>query len=487
MPESRCTRRGMLGRMAAGTAALCAPEWLSGEPAPGGIRPTEKTQSKPNIVILVADDLGWNDVSFHGGQIKTPHIDGIAREGVEMDRFYACPICSPTRAGLMTGRWPLRFGIMRAVIPPWRDYGLPDDEETLAQMLGRAGYRRRGCFGKWHLGHSRKRYHPLNRGFTHFYGCYNGAIDYFSHQREGELDWHRNYAPAREEGYSTELLAAEAAKFVADSPAGEPFFLYLPFNAPHTPLQAPEPWLRKYAHLDGDRQKYAAMVACMDDAVGRVLAAVAARGNADNTFVLFFSDNGGGPGADNAPLRGAKQTTFEGGTRVAAAARWPAGGLTGGRKVSAVMGYIDVLPTLRRIVGAGPHQGKPLDGVDVYDALAGKADPPQRKWFSYWAQGGDEQERLAVIDGEWKLVREGPAILAPASAGQDAGTEKLWLFRIDEDPNERTDLAAKHPEVVRRLLKDLRAFRSLRCEGGLPPYGQGRKGFKAPKDWIAPD
>ena len=474
------TRRDALKALGLGAAGLAMGRAASSREKP--MRPR-----KPNIVIIVADDLGWNDVGYHGSEIKTPNIDRLAAEGVRLERFYACPICSPTRAGLMTGRWPLRFGIMRAVIPPWRKYGLPDDEETLAKMLAGAGYRRRACFGKWHLGHCHKRYHPLNRGFTRFYGCYNGAIDYFTHLREGELDWHRDHAPARESGYSTNLLAAEAAKFIADGPADEPFLLYLPFNAPHTPLQAPEEYLRRYAHLKGRRRTYAAMVACMDDGIGRVLDALERKGIADNTLVWFFSDNGGGAGADNTPLRGGKQTLFEGGIRVAASARWPAGGLRGGRKVSAVMGYIDVLPTLRRIVGAGRHEGKPLDGVDVYDALAGRGEPPKRKWYSYWAQSGEQSERLAVIAGDWKLVREGPPILGPAPAGRAGGKgAKLFLFRINEDPNEKVNLADRHPDVVRALLEDLKAFRALRYEKGLPPYGQGRKGFQAPKDWTMP-
>ena len=456
-----------------------------------------RMRGKPDSGIIVADDLGGNDVGYHGSEIKTPHIDRIAAEGVQLDRFYACPICSPTRAGLMTGRWPLRFGIMRAVIPPWRDYGLPPEEETLPEMLARAGYKRRGCFGKWHLGHSNRRFHPIDQGFTHFYGCYNGAIDYFTHMREGELDWHRQYAPAREEGYSTTLLAQEAAKFIADSPADpstgsgrtEPFFCYLPFNAPHTPLQAPPEYLQKYAHLKGQRQKFAAMVACMDDGIGRVLRALDEKGIADNTIVLFFSDNGGGPGASNTPLRGGKQTLFEGGIRVPAAIRWPAGGLAGGREVSGPMGYIDVLPTLRRIVGAGKHRGKPLDGTDVYDVMTGRADPPKRKWYSYWDQSGEQNERLAVISGQWKLVREGPPILSPPATGGAKArvtAAKLYLFKINDDPNEKTDLAQQHPDIVKALLKDLKAFRALRYEQGLPPYGDGRKGFKAPKDWTMP-
>lgn len=466
-------RREALRRMGAiGAAAALAPStWAADGPR----------REKPNIVIILSDDLGWNDVSYHGGKIKTPNIDSIAREGVELDRFYVCPICSPTRAGLMTGRWPLRMGLMRAVIPPWRKYGLDPAEEFMPEMLARAGYKRRGCFGKWHLGHYHKRYHPLSQGFTHFTGCYNGAVDYFTRKREGELDWHRQHAPARDKGYTTTLIAAEAVKFIRESPAGEPFFAYVPFTAPHTPLQAPQKYIEQYSGLKGRRQKYAAMVACLDDEVGKILAAVKAKGVASNTLVWFISDNGGGPGASNAPLRGGKQTLFEGGIRVAAAVRWPSGGLKGGRKVSAVMGYIDVLPTLARIVGAGGGQGQALDGVDVYDVLTGKAGPPKRKWYSYWAQGSDDQERLAVIDGPWKLVREGTPILAKGDP-----KAKVFLFRINADPNETRDLADKHPEVVATLLADLRAFRALRKEKGLPTYGAGRAGFKAPTDWTMP-
>jgi len=466
-------RREALRRMGAiGVAALAGTAMSAGE----------GRKEKPNIVIILADDLGWNDVSYHGGEIKTPNIDSIAREGVELDRFYVCPICSPTRAGLMTGRWPLRMGLMRAVIPPWRKYGLDPAEEFMPEMLARAGYKRRGCFGKWHLGHSHKRYHPLNQGFTHFCGCFNGAVDYFTREREGELDWHRQHAPAREKGYTTTLIATEAVNFINESPAGEPFFAYVPFTAPHTPLQAPDKYLAKYAHLKGKRKNYAAMVACLDDEVGKILAAIKAKGVADNTIVWFISDNGGGPGASNTPLRGGKQTLFEGGIRVPSAIRWPRGGLKGGRKVASVMGYIDVLPTLARIVGAGRGEGKAVDGVDVYGVMTGKADPPKRKWYSYWAQGSDDQERLAVIAGQWKLVREGRPIL---QAG-DGAKAKVLLFRIDTDPNETQDLAARHPEVVATLLADLKTFRALRSKKGLPAYVAGRAGFKAPTDWTVP-
>ena len=170
--------------------------------------------ARPNILILLADDLGYADVGFNGGKtIPTPNLDRLAATGVNLTDFRACPMCSPTRAGLLTGRWPARFGLMRAVITPWSAYGLPVEEATLPQLLATAGYERRGITGKWHLGHSRQAFHPLARGFTSFIGCYNGAIDYFTHEREGEVDWHHDARTVREEGYATDLLGAAGDAF----------------------------------------------------------------------------------------------------------------------------------------------------------------------------------------------------------------------------------------------------------------------------------
>ena len=282
----------------------------------------------PNILLLVADDLGYADVGFNGGKIiSTPNLDRLAATGIRFTDFRACPICSPTRAGLLTGRWPLRFGLMRAVVPPWSRHGLPSEEQTLPELLAPAGYAARGLVGKWHLGHARREFLPLQHGFTHFYGHYNGAIDYFTHEREGECDWHRDDRTVREAGYATDLLGAEAVRFIRAAPVGQPWLLYLAFNAPHGPFQAKAEDLRKYAHLATlDRRAYAAMVDCLDQAIGRVLAAAEARADATNTLVLFLSDNGGIPrvGSSNQPWRGAKLTVYDGGTRVCAALRWPA-------------------------------------------------------------------------------------------------------------------------------------------------------------------
>ena len=464
---------------------------------------------KPNIVIIVADDLGWADVSFHGTEIKTPKIDSLAAGGAVLDRFYVCPVCSPTRAGLMTGRYPIRYGSMRAVYPPWRSGGLDIEEVTIADALGRAGYEHRGIFGKWHLGHSSLKYHPLRRGFTEFIGHYNGAIDYFSHEREGELDWHRDYEPNHDEGYSTDLIADAAVDFInRHAKETAPFFCYVPFNAPHGPLQAKSGDLETYEHLAAgaapqgrnrantpregygqrgrgqtSRQTLAAMIAAMDQGVGRILDALDENEIADDTLVWFFSDNGGVGTGDNGPLRGQKGTVFEGGIRVAAAIRWP-GHVPASSKVTAPLAYIDVLPTLMRIVALDDHGGKPLDGRDMLGVLTGQESGQERALYSYIGQQGEDDEQMALTEGAWKLVVTGPNL---ADASADRGLRDTYLFRIVEDPYEANDVAGKHPEVVRRMFEKLERFRALQPADAVPPYNFREGRFTAPKEWKIPE
>ena len=434
---------------------------------------------RPNLVILVADDLGWNDVGYHGSDIRTPAIDRLAKSGVQLDRFYVCPICSPTRAGLLTGRYPHRFGLRDTVIPPWRKFGLNLSEQTLPEVFAKAGYKRRACIGKWHLGHYKRAYHPIERGFTHFYGHYNGAIDYFTHLREGERDWHRDFEPSADAGYSTELLGDEAVRFIKGSPEGEPFLLYLPFNAPHGPLQAQRKYLDEYGYdekagtfkkkgaakddygAEGQgnrkRQTFAAMVTAMDTQIGRILDTLDSEGLAENSIVLFFSDNGATLkiGGSNKPLPGAKHSVHEGGVRVPAVIRWPAG-LHGSRKFDTLMGYIDVLPTLLGLAGREkPGGGKPLDGIDLSGVLRGKTKAPDRTFYL---------GQKAVISQQWKLI-EGK------------------LYRIDTDPTERKDVSAANPAVLSRLAKQLNAFEKLAGKVKVAPYGSGRENFRAPADW----
>ena len=468
-------RRSFLRTIGAGVAGLACTSALP---------PRHRPPTLPNIVLIVADDQGWNDVGYHGSEIQTPNIDRIAGEGVELDRFYAAPICTPTRCGLLTGRSPIRYGRMRAVLPPWRRMGLPTDETLLPQALAEAGYERRACVGKWHLGHSDPKYHPLNRGFTHFYGHYNGAVDYFTHERDGALDWHEGFETSYDRGYSTDLLTEQAVRFIEDS-VGQPspFFLYLPYNAPHTPLQVPEGDLARYPELGGERQQYAAMVSRMDDGIGRVWEALARGGVAENTFVVFMSDNGGneGAGGSNTPLRGAKQTTFEGGIRVPAAVHWPAGGLAGGHIVRTPLAYTDLFPTLVHAAGTFTYRSaKPIDGANGLGVLRGQGSLPGRFIPFYWGQNG-RTERGALVGAQWKLVYDdGPAIL---DADVNA-PEHLLLFDLQEDPYEEHDLLRKHRDVAERLLHRMKRFRRLRPEAdAVPPFHVGREGFVAPDEW----
>lgn len=433
--------------------------------------------AKPNVLVIVADDLGYADVGFNGGKtIATPNLDRLASTGVILTDFRACPMCSPTRAGLMTGRWPLRFGMMRAVVPPWSRYGLPAEENTLPELLATAGYERRGIMGKWHLGHARREFLPLANGFTRFYGHYNGAIDYFTHEREGELDWHDDDRTAREDGYSTDLLGAEASRFVREAPAGQPWLLYVPLNAPHSPMQAKPADLAKYSHVKAEHRTYAAMVDSMDQAIGRILAAVDARPDAADTLVLFFSDNGGIPrvGSSNAPYRGAKLTVYEGGTRVCAAMRWPAAGISGGKRFDGRIGYIDVLPTV--LAAAGVPAPKQIDGVNFLPALRGSAALPERAWFSYMHQ--DETAHASVHLGKWKLVARGDFF-----PEQPATKPTLELYDLGADPAEKTDRAQAQPEIVAQLHRRLREFGTWQ-KPGVSAYAEGRDGFVPPKDWV---
>ena len=451
---------------------------------------------QPNIVIVVADDLGWADVGFHSDRIPTPHLDRIAREGVELDHFYVFPMCSPTRAGLMSGRYPIRFGMARAVIPPWRNFGLDPSELTLPEALAKVGYEQRGIFGKWHLGHNNTKWHPNNQGFTHFHGHYNGAIDYFDLTREGERDWHLNETASGEQGYSTDLIASAASRFIAKHAKGAaPYLCYVPFNAPHSPFQAPEKYLKKFAHLAegtakgknvNKRQKVAGMVSCMDDGIGQILRAIDDSGEGADTLVWFFSDNGGVSVItdNNLPLRGNKLDVWEGGVRVAAAIRWPSGGIRGGKKVSVPLSCIDVLPTLVKLTAGESSASlgnKPFDGRDVLDVLQVKRRQLDRELYFYHGQAGEDKEKIAIRTAKWKLLINGPNI---ASGEWKTAKHDRFLFRIDRDPNETTDLLSRYPEVAARLAKKLVSHRKLQPQDGVDVYNAGRKKFKTPKNWV---
>jgi arylsulfatase B len=422
--------------------------------------------SKPNILILLADDLGFGDVGFHGSDIQTPNIDRIASEGVVLDQFYSCPMCSPTRAGLMTGRYPIRFGLMRSVVPPQRDFGLSVDEETIADMMGKAGYDYRGIIGKWHLGHREQKWLPVNRGFTHFEGCLNGAVDYFNRDRNGETDWHIDNTPIQKEGYTTDIIGEAAIEFIESVPLDKPFFLYVPFTAPHSPFQAKPEDLAKYPNRKGDKRTFAGMVDCLDQNIGKILKSLEERGQLDNTFILFFSDNGGVlKVSSNGEQRGAKLTPYQGGIRVVAAARWPSAGIAGGKVIKERMGYIDVFPT---VMAVAKYDGKPkneLDGINVLEAMKGEK-LGDRSWFTYMDQGSEKIEDLAINNDQWKLV------VKRGAPDSENITTSNQLFRIVSDTQEENDLSAQNPIILEDLMKELNKYYGLKSINQIPRFSE---------------
>ena len=420
----------------------------------GGLGATEPAAPRPNIVYIVSDDQGWKDVGFHGSDIATPRIDRLASEGARLEQFYAQPMCTPSRAALMTGRYPHRYGLQTLVIPSAGTYGLPTDERLLPQALGEAGYRT-AIVGKWHLGHADRAYWPRQRGFDLQYGPLLGEIDYFTHSAHEIRDWFRDNEPVVEEGYVTEPLGREAVRLVEGHDPEVPLFLYLAFTAPHAPYQAPQEYLDRYPDIeDPSRRAYAAMITAMDDEIGEVLDALERRGMLENTIVVFQSDNGGPRSAkftgevdmsgseipaDNGPYRDGKASLYEGGTRVAAVAAWP-GRIPAGAVVDQPIHIVDMYPTLVGLAGASLDGGKPLDGVDVWPTLSEGA-PSLRTEVVY----GIEPFRGAVRVGDWKLV------------WQATLPSRVELYDLARDPGETTNLAGEHPETVADLKQRIEA------------------------------
>jgi arylsulfatase A-like enzyme len=434
---------------------------------------------RPNIVFLVADDMGGNDVGFNGGkEIKTPNLDALARAGARFDAFYVQPVCSPTRAALLTGRYPMRHGLQTGVVRPWAQYGLPLEERTLAQALREAGYAT-AIVGKWHLGHFKVEYLPTHRGFDHQYGHYNGALDYFTHDREGGYDWHRDDRENHDIGYSTHLISREAVRLIKERDTTKPLFLYVPFNGVHAPFQVPDSYAKPYAGLIGKRRTYAGMLSALDEAVGQIVAAIKDAGLTNNTLFIFTSDNGGpNPGkiTDNGSYRAGKGTVYEGGVRVAAFATWE-GQIKPGTVVTQPLHVVDWYPTLLTLAGAKLEQALPLDGRDAWLAItAGAPSPHQDILLNASPSGG------AIRAGDWKLVINGSFTInddedQPASTPADA---KIELFNLADDPSESKNLASAYPEKVEALRARYQSY----AREAIPPQSHPRaKDFRVPKVW----
>jgi arylsulfatase A-like enzyme len=428
-----------------------------------------RAQGKPNIVVIVGDDMGYADLGVHGCQdIPTPHIDSIANAGVRCTSGYVSgPYCSPTRAGLLTGRYQQRFGhefnpgrgrggAGGSATPP----GLPLSEKTLADRLKAAGYAT-GLVGKWHLGGAPE-FHPQKRGFDEFYGFLGGAHSYRPGSKPLIL---RGSEKIDEQEYLTDALGREAAAFI-DRHKAEPFFLYLAFNAVHTPMEATDDRLAKFAGIaDEKRRTYAAMMSAMDDAIGRTLDKLRETGLEQNTLVFFISDNGGPMmrgttvnGSNNAPLRGSKRTTLEGGVRVPFFVKWPAR-LPAGKTYDEPVIQLDILPTALAAADEAPSR-KDFDGVNLLGFLDGSGGRPHDAL--YWKLG----RQMAVRDGDWKLVRYDPAV-----DGEPGPPTKMRLYNLADDVGESQDLSAQYPQKAEQLHNDWKLWNAKNVK---PLWGDGR-------------
>lgn len=439
----------------------------------------------PNVLLIVSDDQGYNDLGCLNPEIQTPHLDRLAREGVRLTQFYVTwPACTPSRGSLLTGRYPQRNGISDMIRNEAPDYGYryPSREEyevtferiggmdvrevLLPQFLKPAGYRS-GIYGKWDLG-SLKRFLPMSRGFDDFYGFVNTGIDYYTHERYGVHCMFRNWERSEEDLglYATSLFEREALRFLAECDGEQPFFLYVPFNAPHgssnldpsirSTVQVPEVYKKQYPPVErewtqGKRygkparvpsrearvRDHRAAVTCMDRSIGTLLEMLDVRGWAENTLVIFMSDNGGSGLADNAPLQGKKGTMWEGGIRVPCLLRWPEK-LPGGMVNDAFLSALEIVPTVAAAAGGTLPESIFYDGFDMLPVLQGKEASRREEMF--WKR----RNHVAARVGKWKWVD------MPGKGG--------GLFDLSRDVAEQRDLSLEKPEVLRRVKQRFAAW-----------------------------
>lgn len=438
------------------TALLLAGGWILNPAVATGQAQADRVP--PNIVFLIADDLGWADVAFHGGAVPTPRLDRLRDEGVELKQHYVAPVCSPTRAGFMTGRYWSRFG----VTTPTNELALPMETMTVAKALRDTGYAT--CLtGKWHLG-SLPKWGPNHFGFDHAYGSLAGGVAPWNHRyKKGPYSktWHRNGELLEEEGHVTDLLTDEAVRWLmthVEKDSEQPFFLYVPFTAVHLPIREPQPWVDLVSpQIRGAvKRQYAACIMHLDHSVGRILDAIDQAGAKKNTLVVFTSDNGGStaenndrkypddrcpsgrlPG-DNRPFRGQKGTLYEGGIRVPTLVRWP-DRLPAGMVQEPPVAVVDWMPTFCA-AAAAEVDGRRLqwDGQDLLPMLTGRSKPTERTLYF----AGPRFRKVAIRKGRWKLLT------------RKASQANVELYDLQADAAETNNIAADHPKIVRELLSD---------------------------------
>jgi arylsulfatase A-like enzyme len=422
--------------------------------------PTSAASDKPNILFLVADDLGWADVGWHGSRHKTPVLDRLVREGVELNQHYVQPVCSPTRTALLSGRWTSRFG--PHVLSPTNLRAFPPGTVTMAGALKAAGYST-SLSGKWHLG-SRPEWGPNHYGFDHSYGSLTGAVDPWTHQYRPGIyakTWHRDGKIFDEEGNATELVAGDAEKWIRSLP--RPWFVYVPFQAVHIPVDAPDEYKALYQGekfyddpaKDDSARRFAAFVSQIDAKVGQFIRALEETGQRTNTLVVFHSDNGGllqGGNAyiskvagtpvlsSNLPLRGQKAQLYEGGIRVCAFANWP--GKLAPRKLEAPLHAVDWMPTLAHLAGYRPDKDLRWDGQNIWPLLAGEITRPAPRTLYI-----PMPNAAALRHGDWKLI------------SYKSANKPAELFDLAIDPYEKKDVAAAEPARLKELQDRLRDMR----------------------------
>ncbi len=453
--RSKHTRRGFLKTMGAGAAVLASVRQVSAR--------ERKAISKPNILMILVDDLGYGDLSSYGAtDLKTPHIDRLMAEGMRFDNFYAnCPVCSPTRAALLSGCYPDMVGVpgvIRTHITNNWGYLAPH-AVLLPKLLKPAGYHT-AIIGKWHLSLDSPNT-PIERGFDHFGGFLGDMMDdYYNHQRHGNNYMRLDDKEIHPEGHATNLFTQWAIDYINDRARSNlPFFLYLAYNAPHTPIQPPEDWLQRVKNrepgIDEKRAKLVALIEHLDDGIGKVIAAIKEAGISDNTLIIFTSDNGGqlNVGANNGPLRAGKQDMYEGGIREPMCAVWP-GRIQAGTRSDRVALTMDLYPTICEAAGAKiTHE---IDGRSILPTLLGKSQPDEDR-FLFWVrrEGGGYGGRAyyAARYGDYKLVQNSPY-------------EPMELYNLKDDPQEQKPLDKKH-KMYRTLFT---ALRNHIIEAGAVPW-----------------
>lgn len=412
------------------------------------LRAESDVPSKPNIVYFLIDDLGFADCGFNGGSdIRTPNIDKLAKDGAILKSFYVQPVCSPTRAALMTGRYATHTGVYN-IVRPGASWGLPLAERVLPQALKEAGYSTSIC-GKWHLGEFEKSYQPTKRGFDRQYGHMFGAIDYFTHMRDGKSDWYRDDVPIDEPGYSTHLLAREACKIVKLHPVDKPMFLYVPFNGIHGPHQVPETYKEPYRSLPKLRQTVAGMLSAVDEAIGQITFALVDAGLRENTLIIFSSDNGGpapGKATMNTPLRAGKGTVYEGGVRVSAFVNWP-GRIMPGITIHEPIHAVDWYPTLIKLAGAPIEQSLQPDGLDIWPVLTQNAKSPHDAILMV----GNKPGVAAIRMGDWKLLFSPSDKEAEEQTSAEVNSGRIELYNLSEDIAESKNLSEAEPGRVMKM------------------------------------